>query len=192
MTLREAAQAVVDSCTGFDGIEMAPTRSSVEALRVALAETPPAAAGEGVLVGGEFMERSIQDFVRACQVTLEREQAKPAPDTALIALLCDAVRLSRENERMAASGIPAAQPADDEIEPYGQACEACIDECGKSDHYGKNDVYFDPPAQPAVSEEEVEKYITSLPWSPNATEDEKTLVAGNIRAFAARLRGEGK
>jgi hypothetical protein len=32
-------------------------------------------------------------------------------------------------------------------------------------------------------DEKIEKYITSLPWSPFATEREKTLVAGNIRAF---------
>ena len=35
-------------------------------------------------------------------------------------------------------------------------------------------------------EKEVEEYIRRLPWSPDATEDEKTLVIGNIRT-AARL-----
>ncbi len=49
-----------------------------------------------MIVAGERMDRSIADFVRACEVTIEDEQSKPAPDTALIALLCDAVRLTRE------------------------------------------------------------------------------------------------
>lgn len=30
---------------------------------------------------------------------------------------------------------------------------------------------------------EVEEYIHSLAWGPNATDRDKTLVAGNIRAF---------
>jgi hypothetical protein len=37
-------------------------------------------------------------------------------------------------------------------------------------------------------DEAVEAYIRSLPWSEDATEDEKTLVAGNIRAFAAHTK----
>lgn len=36
--------------------------------------------------------------------------------------------------------------------------------------------------------EAVEKYIRELKWSDSATEHEKTLVGGNIRAFAASLR----
>lgn len=43
------------------------------------------------------MERSLADFERACLVHVEEEQAKPNPDNATIALLCDAVRLAREN-----------------------------------------------------------------------------------------------
>src|SRR5882672_3468988 len=34
---------------------------------------------------------------------------------------------------------------------------------------------------------QVEAYISGLVWSPQATEEMKTLVAGNIRAFAATL-----
>jgi hypothetical protein len=50
------------------------------------------------LVGGRRMERSIASFERACEVYIEAEQEKLAPDNVLIALLCDAVRLSRELE----------------------------------------------------------------------------------------------
>jgi len=47
-------------------------------------------------IEGVFMNRSIADFQRACQVHIAEEQRRPNPDTALIALLCDAVRCSRE------------------------------------------------------------------------------------------------
>lgn len=48
------------------------------------------------LVAGERMERTLDDFVRACEVLLDEEQSKVAPNNALIAVLCDAVRLTRE------------------------------------------------------------------------------------------------
>lgn len=48
------------------------------------------------LVAGVYMDRSIADFQRSCEAHIEEEQRKPNPDTALIALLCDAVRCSRE------------------------------------------------------------------------------------------------
>ena len=48
------------------------------------------------VVVGEYMERSIDDFVRACETHILEEQAKILPDNALIATLCDAVRLTRE------------------------------------------------------------------------------------------------
>jgi len=35
--------------------------------------------------------------------------------------------------------------------------------------------------------ENVEAFIRALPWTPHATEDERTFVAGNLRNFAARL-----
>lgn len=52
-----------------------------------------------ILVTGN-MERSLADFERACLTHIEEEQAKPNPDNATIALLCDAVRLARENAEM--------------------------------------------------------------------------------------------
>ena len=48
------------------------------------------------LVAGTYMDRSLADFQRACEVHIGEEQRKPNPDTALIAVLCDAVRCARE------------------------------------------------------------------------------------------------
>ena len=48
------------------------------------------------IVGGRTMLRTHADFERACLVLLESEQRKIEPDNAVIGVLCDAVRLSRE------------------------------------------------------------------------------------------------
>ena len=42
------------------------------------------------------MECSVADLGRACLVLIEEEQRKPRPDTRLIAVLCDSIRLGRE------------------------------------------------------------------------------------------------
>ena len=42
------------------------------------------------------MECSVADHERACLVLIEEEQRKPRPDTHLISVLCDSVRLGRE------------------------------------------------------------------------------------------------
>ena len=39
-----------------------------------------------------------------------------------------------------------------------------------------------------LSDRMVEDYIRTLPWTPLATEDEKALVAGNLRTFAGYVR----
>jgi hypothetical protein len=57
------------------------------------------------LVAGTYMDRSIADFQRACETHIAEEQRKPNPDTALIALLCDAVRCSRELSLLATRGL---------------------------------------------------------------------------------------
>lgn len=49
-----------------------------------------------VPIAGTYMDRSLNDFQRACEHCIENEQEKPCPDTHLIDLLCDAVRLTRE------------------------------------------------------------------------------------------------
>jgi hypothetical protein len=59
-------------------------------------EAPPAPDDELPSIGGYRMERSIADFVRACRVQIRDEQQKPDCDTALIGLLSDAVRMTRE------------------------------------------------------------------------------------------------
>jgi hypothetical protein len=71
-----------------------------EARNVAVTLPPPERPTEPtVVVGGQWMERSLVEFERACKLLLEAEQAKLAPDSALIGLLCDAVRLCRERDR---------------------------------------------------------------------------------------------
>ena len=56
-----------------------------------------------------YMDRSLNDFTRLCLMYLEEEQAGPVPDTHLIALLCDAVRLARELALLSEEGIEEAR-----------------------------------------------------------------------------------
>lgn len=60
-------------------------------------EKPKATPMTASLVGGRRMERSIADFARACEVLLADEQECACPNNALVAVLCDAVRLTRES-----------------------------------------------------------------------------------------------
>lgn len=48
-------------------------------------------------VAGEELTTSVSSFYRRCFVLLDEEQRKISPDNALIALLCDAVRFTREH-----------------------------------------------------------------------------------------------
>lgn len=79
--------------------------SAVEALTdarkelAALAASPPVHATTPAnrnIVAGERMDRSIEDFVRACEVHIQEIAASTVGDSAVLALLCDAVRLARE------------------------------------------------------------------------------------------------
>ena len=45
---------------------------------------------------GAYMQRSLADFWRACETRIQEEQRHASPDTALMALLCDAVRVGWE------------------------------------------------------------------------------------------------
>lgn len=47
-------------------------------------------------VGGRFCEWSLNELEHRCLVTMLHEQEKPLPDNGLIAVLCNAVRLARE------------------------------------------------------------------------------------------------
>lgn len=61
--------------------------------------TPVAATKEGETlpaVGGRLCEWSLNELEHRCLVTMMREQEKPLPDNGLIAVLCNAVRLARE------------------------------------------------------------------------------------------------
>jgi len=53
-------------------------------------------ADQQEIVGGNWMEQTIAEHVRRAEHYIVEEQAKIAPDNALIALLCDSVRMSRE------------------------------------------------------------------------------------------------
>ena len=53
------------------------------------------AVDESIVAGGH-MGRSLGDFSRACETYIQEESRKLLPDTHVISLLCDAVRLTRE------------------------------------------------------------------------------------------------
>ncbi len=81
-------------------------------LEAALARLPSSSPPEA-MVAGERMERSLADFERACAVHIMEEQQQPCCDIALIGLLCDAVRLSREyaaSATLRASAAPSGMP----------------------------------------------------------------------------------
>lgn len=68
-------------------------------------------------VAGDMLPTSLGDFENRCKVWLDTEQAKASPCNALINLICDAIRLARENERMAKSGLgPPPVPELSELE----------------------------------------------------------------------------
>ena len=48
------------------------------------------------VIAGVYMDRSLADFVRACERYVEEETLRPDCDSHLISILCDAVRLARE------------------------------------------------------------------------------------------------
>lgn len=64
-------------------------------------------------VAGRF-DRTLVDFERSCLVHLDEEQRRANPDNALIAVLCDSVRLGREAAR------PAVLPAHLSVVVNGQ------------------------------------------------------------------------
>jgi hypothetical protein len=61
------------------------------------------------VVDGRRLTCTLEQFVQRCLVHLEQEQGKSNPDSALIALLCDAVRLEREYVDMAQQVFDAAK-----------------------------------------------------------------------------------
>jgi hypothetical protein len=49
-----------------------------------------------VAVAGDYMTISIAQFQDRADVILHEEQRKPNPDSALVAFICESVRMSRE------------------------------------------------------------------------------------------------
>lgn len=89
------------SCRIFNPAEPPLRISKNVALRlydeaILLAAGVPHTVGDLPSVGGETCERTPAELERACLVLLREEQEKVAPDSAVIGVLCDAVRLSRE------------------------------------------------------------------------------------------------
>ena len=62
-----------------------------------------------VHIQGTYMDRSLNDFTRACEEAIANEHEKPLPEGELIALLEDAVRLAREMARVQHSLFPEAR-----------------------------------------------------------------------------------
>lgn len=58
-----------------------------------------------VQVAGDSLPVPLWQFEQRANVLLSDEQAKANPDNALIGFICDAVRLARENERLATSPL---------------------------------------------------------------------------------------
>jgi hypothetical protein len=54
------------------------------------------------IVAGRRMSASLSDHVMRCEALILEEQERPNPDNALIAVLCDSVRLARERADRAA------------------------------------------------------------------------------------------
>lgn len=77
-------------------------------------------------IAGRRCEWSLAEFEQRCQAFIGREQEKPLPDNGLIAVLCNAVRLSREqvddwatfSARMAAAAPVLPDERVEEIERW--------------------------------------------------------------------------
>ncbi|MFB3926603.1 MAG: hypothetical protein ACE14T_11175 [Syntrophales bacterium] len=64
-------------------------------------------------VAGIYMDRSLADFRKACEVLIIDEEKNIHPNNALISVLCDAIRLTREFTHCT---IPRLTPANDQKE----------------------------------------------------------------------------
>ena len=64
-------------------------------------------------IGGNRLDISLAEFTTRAQHLIREEQEKPMPNNALISVLCDAVRLARENEILATAPTAPALPKQD-------------------------------------------------------------------------------
>lgn len=62
---------------------------------------------ECVAVAGDSISTTLAMFQHKCSVHIADEQVKPNPNNALIDTLCEAIRLCRENERLARAPLQA-------------------------------------------------------------------------------------
>jgi hypothetical protein len=100
-------------------------------LRADLDRAETIAAPSAVAVAGP-LARSLADFERSCLVHIEEEQQRPNPDNSLIAVLCDAVRLTREcaeDQTIAAMAGTPAPPMETGTSTTGAGC-GCHGTCG--------------------------------------------------------------
>ena len=106
---------------------VAPSRGDIGALSTPAKK--PAKADRDSLgyatVAGEWMEKTIAEHVRACEVLIGEEQRKPSPANHLVAVLCDSVRMAREYVREAKHGV--AVPAKS---GHWSECHDCVREGG--------------------------------------------------------------
>jgi hypothetical protein len=105
-----------------DGGEASVTLTAREAhdlmlwLRCAL-DLPPqqdetAANHPAAQVAGDYLTTSLAQFIVRAQHLLIEEQEKPDQDNALVSFLCDAVRLARENGRLATAPLQVETKAE--------------------------------------------------------------------------------
>lgn len=89
-------------------------------------------------VGGRRIDCSNAAFEHRCLVYLAREQAKLSPDNGMIALLCDAVRITREySDNMVSRSVEGTQsctrcgeriPETTHHDPNATLCGLCADD----------------------------------------------------------------
>jgi hypothetical protein len=109
--LREAAKALATTAPTLEE----PCRSN-DAANVNDSDGIASHAAPSVSVAGRF-EGTLMQFRNRARVFLADEQAKIAPDNALIAFVCDAFRLSVENEELAKQALQVPLPAPGRFTP---------------------------------------------------------------------------
>jgi hypothetical protein len=92
-----------------------------------------------VAVAGDSLPTTLANFEHRATHWLGEEQARANPNNALIALLCDAVRLARENERLARAPLKAneGQSCRCPAKP-GEDCPLTNEQCLKRTELSEN------------------------------------------------------
>lgn len=99
MELREALKALAERHNWTPGMGQCVCQPHFDARRLSSSSLPARSGAretELPAVAGRF-DRTLADFERSCLVHLDEEQRRANPDNALIAVLCDAVKLARES-----------------------------------------------------------------------------------------------